>query len=138
VRVRKLRDEQNFTFDAFVEETGLGRGYISELERGLVVPLLHSLSRLASALEVTVADLVLGPSTREQLFEATRGLPEAEIQHFLQEIRAQQAPLLLAPSVLSEQASSPRKPVATTRYPSVPDRPAASIQEPRKPRPRGG
>lgn len=56
-RVRGMRREAGISFDAFVEETGLGRGYISELERGLVVPTLDSLERIARALDVPVRDL---------------------------------------------------------------------------------
>jgi transcriptional regulator with XRE-family HTH domain len=78
-RVRALRVEKDWSFDAFVEETGLGRGYISELERGLVVPSLTSLAKLAAALDVTVADLVLGDSKRDRLYEATRLLPERDV-----------------------------------------------------------
>jgi transcriptional regulator with XRE-family HTH domain len=85
-RVRRLRDEKEFTFDAFVEECGLGRGYVSELERGLVVPSLHALQKLAAALEVTVADLVLGDSDREKLYDATRKLPEAEVRALLEQV----------------------------------------------------
>lgn len=82
-RVRRLRKELNFTFDAFVEEAGLGRGYVSELERGLVVPTLHSLARIAAALELTVTDLVLGDSPRERLFDLTRGLPTSDIDDLI-------------------------------------------------------
>jgi XRE family transcriptional regulator, regulator of sulfur utilization len=78
-RVRALRVEKEWSFDAFVEETGLGRGYISELERGLVVPSLTSLAKLAAALDVTVADLVLGDSKRDRLYETTRFLPERDL-----------------------------------------------------------
>lgn len=67
-RIRELRTAADFGFDAFVEETGLGRGYVSELERGLVVPTIGTLARIAAALEVTVADLVAGDSDRERLF----------------------------------------------------------------------
>lgn len=81
--IRALRDERDFVFDAFVEETGLGRGYISELERGLVVPSLHSLAKVATALELAIADLVLGDSARERLFEATRGLSKASIEKLI-------------------------------------------------------
>jgi transcriptional regulator with XRE-family HTH domain len=86
-RIHKLRVERDFNFDAFVEETGLGRGYISELERGLVVPTIHALAKVAAALELTVADLVLGDSPREQLFEATLGLSEGELLHMLADAR---------------------------------------------------
>ena len=78
-RVRTLRQEKDFNFDAFVEETGLGRGYISELERGLVVPSLTVLTRIAEALETTVSDLVAGHTAREKLLEATRRLGEADV-----------------------------------------------------------
>lgn len=75
-----MRREQEFSFDAFVEETGLGRGYVSELERGLVVPGIGALSRIAAALEVTLADLVIGNSDRERLFDDTRTLPTPAIR----------------------------------------------------------
>ena len=84
-RVRKLRQAQDFSFDAFVEETGLGRGYISELERGLVVPTITALAKLAAALEVTVADLVLGDSPRERLFEVSRQLDEKSVATLLRQ-----------------------------------------------------
>lgn len=72
-RIRQLRGETEFAFDAFVEETGLGRGYVSELERGLVVPGVGTLARVAEALNVTIADLVTGDSERERLFDELRG-----------------------------------------------------------------
>lgn len=50
------------------------RGYVSEMERGLVVPNVRVIERVAKALEVTMADLVLGESPRERLFALTRGL----------------------------------------------------------------
>jgi transcriptional regulator with XRE-family HTH domain len=86
-RVQRLRKEKEFSFDAFVEECGLGRGYVSELERGLVVPSLHALVKLAAALEVTVADLVSGETAREQLFEATRTLASAQVEALLEQVR---------------------------------------------------
>jgi transcriptional regulator with XRE-family HTH domain len=82
-RVRKLRVDRDWDFDAFVEETGLGRGYISELERGLVVPGLHALAKLAKALDVTVADLVAGTTLRERLFEVTAALSDLDVKQLL-------------------------------------------------------
>lgn len=78
----------DFTFDAFVEEVGLGRGYVSELERGLVVPTITSLAKIAKALEVTVADLVLGDSPREQLFDVTRQLGDGGLAALLRQAQA--------------------------------------------------
>lgn len=70
-----LRKTAEFTFDAFVEETGVGRGYLSELERGLVVPTIGTLARVARALELTIADLVVGETERERLFDELRESP---------------------------------------------------------------
>lgn len=87
-RVRGLRRAADFSFDAFVEETGLGRGYISELERGLVVPTVGALARVAAALDVTVADLVLGDSDRERLFDELRHHRPALVREMRERARA--------------------------------------------------
>ncbi len=82
-RVRQLRLEAGFSFDAFVEETALGRGYVSELERGLVVPSLTALEAIATALGVTSADLVVGSTDRERLFDRARKLAPGEVDRLL-------------------------------------------------------
>lgn len=94
--VKRLRKECEFTFDAFVEETGLGRGYISELERGLVVPTIHSLAKIARALDVTVADLVVGASERERLFTLTRELSPDDVRWLLARAEERAPPEALA------------------------------------------
>lgn len=96
-RVRRLRLERGFVFDAIVEEAGLGRGYISELERGMVVPTVGALAKVASALEVTVADLVLGDTPREQLFELLRDADDADVERPLAEFRRPAQPVAVAP-----------------------------------------
>lgn len=88
--IRKLRKHKGICFDAFVEETGLGRGYISEIERGLAVPSIKTLKAVAKALEVTMADLVLGDSPREQLFRLTADMNVADVLALLE--RAEQVP----------------------------------------------
>lgn len=85
-RVRELRKEKEWSFDAFVEEVGLGRGYVSELERGMVVPTITSLEKVARALELSVADLVIGDSLRERLFAATRDLDDRQVAALLKQI----------------------------------------------------
>ena len=90
-RIRRFRRERDFSFDAFVEETGLGRGYVSELERGLVVPTIAALAKAAKALGVTIADLVLGDSPREQLLDITRPLTEREVKRVVSDAKARAA-----------------------------------------------
>lgn len=87
-RIRQLREGAGFTFDAFVEELGLGRGYVSELERGLVVPSLTALTRIAQALDLTVADVVLGTTLRERVFDRSRGLDGADVERLLARVDA--------------------------------------------------
>ncbi len=87
-RIRRLRKEAEFTFDAFVEESGLGRGCLSELERGLVVPTIGTLARVARALELTIADLVAGDTERERFFEELREAPTPLIRELRERARA--------------------------------------------------
>ncbi len=91
-RIRALREEQGLSFDAFVTHTGLGRGYVSELERGLVVPTVGTLARVATTLAVTLADLVAGDSEREQVLEALRGATPAVIAAALRVARGAKKP----------------------------------------------
>ena len=90
-RIKRLRVEQDFNFDAWVEETGLGRGYVSELERGMVIPTIAALQKVADALELPLADLVLvGETDRERLLEATRGLGPDTVKDLLRAAEAKQ------------------------------------------------
>jgi transcriptional regulator with XRE-family HTH domain len=87
-RIKALRIARAISFDAFVEECEVGRGYVSELERGLVNPSARVLEKVAGVLEVTMADLILGDSVREQLLEATLDLSEADVRRLLETARA--------------------------------------------------
>jgi transcriptional regulator with XRE-family HTH domain len=86
--VKRLRLAQNFTFDAFVEETLLGRGYISEMERGLVVPSLETITRIAAALQLSVPELVaVGDSPLDQLIDTARFLSETQLKRLVREAK---------------------------------------------------
>ena len=86
-RVKALRTARDINFDAFVEECEVGRGYVSELERGLVVPSVTVLAKVADVLEVTMADLVVGDSPRDSLFKETEGLQDEQIRKLLELVR---------------------------------------------------
>src|SRR5260221_2431858 len=80
-RVKALRLQYGFTFDAFVGESELGRGYVSQMERGLVVPTLTTLLRIARALDLAVIDLLaFGSSPVERFVNAARDLPAADVE----------------------------------------------------------
>jgi transcriptional regulator with XRE-family HTH domain len=85
--IRKLRIARGFSFDAFAEE--LGRGYVSDLERGKVVPTFATLAKVAELLELEVADLVaLTPSPRLELLALTRELTPVQVRRLLREATA--------------------------------------------------
>ena len=52
-----------------------------------MVPTIHALGKVAAALEVTVADLVVENSERELLFSELRGAPPATIVRLRSELR---------------------------------------------------
>ena len=82
-KVKALRLARGRVFEDFAESTGLGRGYISELERGLVVPTIDTLARLAAELGVGTLDLLVGDSVRDRIYEAMRDLGEEDLQKLL-------------------------------------------------------
>jgi transcriptional regulator with XRE-family HTH domain len=56
-RLRHLRQRAGVTQDALAATSGLTKAYISDMERGLNVPSLTTILRLALALECKVTDL---------------------------------------------------------------------------------
>ena len=57
-RLRQLRNDRGVTQVELAEASGLIDTYISDMERGLKVPSLTTILRLAAALGCKVADLV--------------------------------------------------------------------------------
>ena len=110
-RIRGLRAELELSFADFVLKTKLGAGYISELERGLVMPSIGTLARVAEALDVTIADLVVGNTERERIFRDLRRAKPA----LLREIRA-----LLGASASASASAAATARVSTSRVSAVP------------------
>ena len=57
-RLREIRQRRAMTQDALAEAAGLTKAYISDMERGLKVPSLTTILRLALALDCKVVELV--------------------------------------------------------------------------------
>jgi len=57
-RLRELREKRGESQRSLAERTGSTHAYISQMERGLKVPTLTMIVRLAVALECEVTDLV--------------------------------------------------------------------------------
>lgn len=54
LRIRQFREERGLTLEALAAKTGLTRGFLSKVERGLGIPSIASLIRIASALDQPV------------------------------------------------------------------------------------
>lgn len=91
-RIRELREQQQVSFDELVGVSELGRGYISEVERGLVVPTVAKLDRIASALGVSMADLVIEQTPRDRLYRVAARLSAKQIEHLIDTIDKMLAP----------------------------------------------
>lgn len=71
-------------------EPTFSKGHLSSLERGLVMPTYETLCRIANALEVPVADLVVDPkgSDREKIFDLTRSIPKGTLTKLVKDLAA--------------------------------------------------
>ncbi len=64
-RLRQMRRQRRLSLGALETKTGLTKSYLSKVERGLTVPSIASMLKLASAFGVKVAHL-FGESTDDQ------------------------------------------------------------------------
>lgn len=55
----RLRHEQGLSQEAFADQAGLHRTYVSQLERGLKSPTIDVLTKLATALGLRASDILL-------------------------------------------------------------------------------
>lgn len=55
--LKRIRNEKGVTQERLQEISGLDRGYISGVERGVRNPSIRNIERLAKALKVSVSDL---------------------------------------------------------------------------------
>ena len=87
-RIKLLREEAGVTLEKLAYEADFSKGHLSSLERGLVMPTVASLRRLAERLGVLVADIVSDPaaSDRERILELTRKLPAGTLKKLVREL----------------------------------------------------
>ena len=71
--VRRLRVERDLSAEALANQSGVDRVYVSRIERALANATVDILERLASALEVEIADFFSAPSPRDRAPEPLPG-----------------------------------------------------------------
>lgn len=56
-RVRRLRKEQKISQEELAEKAGIHRTYMGKIERGESNPPVHTVSKIAKALRISLSDL---------------------------------------------------------------------------------
>lgn len=56
-RIREIREKQGYSQEAFAEELGIARSYMSGLERGVRNPSFRLVAAIAETLKLTIAEL---------------------------------------------------------------------------------
>jgi transcriptional regulator with XRE-family HTH domain len=64
--LRRLRVKHALSQEALAVDAGVDRSYVGRIERGVENPTVETLDRLASALEVAVAELLIAPKQGEK------------------------------------------------------------------------
>lgn len=64
-RLRRQRLAAGFTLEQLASRAGIGKGYLSRIENGKKVPPIATLSRLAGALGLDMAALLVSPRARK-------------------------------------------------------------------------
>lgn len=88
-RIRSLRNEREMTIQELADESETGsKGHLSNIERGLVRPNIHTLKQVADGLGVKPLDLVTFPkrSVRERIIDLTRHLTASHLTEILKNI----------------------------------------------------
>jgi transcriptional regulator with XRE-family HTH domain len=64
--LRRLRVKRDLSQEALAVDAGVDRSYVGRIERGVENPTVETLDRLAKALEVPPAELLLMPKSNEK------------------------------------------------------------------------
>lgn len=57
--LRQLRTERGFSQESFAGSVGIHRTYVSQLERGLKSPSLHTIQSIARSLDISLSELMM-------------------------------------------------------------------------------
>jgi transcriptional regulator with XRE-family HTH domain len=90
-RFHELRKEHGYTLDDLTQGAQLGgKGYLSQFERGMALPTLVTLDRIARFMGLDLVDLVnfTERGVRNQVIEMTRGLTEPQLKQVLAQAAA--------------------------------------------------
>ncbi|HSC66978.1 MAG TPA: helix-turn-helix transcriptional regulator [Cellvibrio sp.] len=73
--VRQLREEHRYSQEALADRAALNRTYLGEVERGVAVPSLSTIAKIASALNLSASELIAHSERQQKLIIPEQGNP---------------------------------------------------------------
>lgn len=134
-RIRALRVSAGLTMEKLAYESALGsKGHLSNIEKGLVRPTIHTLKAVADHLGVLPLDLLTFPDDdlRQALIDQTRHLPAPA----LQKLRREAERLAASGTLTSLPLAAEPKPEYGEPPAPQPTQPKPAPAPARSPRPR--
>lgn len=65
--VKQLREEHRYSQEALADRASLNRTYLGEVERGVAVPSLATIAKIARAFNLSASELVARSERQQQL-----------------------------------------------------------------------
>lgn len=72
--VKQLREEARYSQEVLADKANLNRTYLGEVERGVAVPSLATINKIATALNLSTSQLIALSERHQQLADATKNL----------------------------------------------------------------
>lgn len=119
LNLKRLRLKQGLTLDRLAEATGATKGLLSQIENFRVLPSIPMLYKLAAALQVAPADLLMPPSPSVPWVHTPAGAGETVEREFpesgflYQALARNKTGKLMEPFLLTIPPGSVRPPVTT-------------------------
>ena len=106
-QVRREREKAGLSLAQLAEGAGLSKAYVLKVESGATNPSLGVLGQIADALEITIADLVGGPTLRFEMDDAD--VPSS-LQAFADEAKLTSSEVRTLASIRWRRGEEPRTP----------------------------
>lgn len=65
--VKQLREEHRYSQEALADRASLNRTYLGEVERGVAVPSLATIAKIACAFNISASELIARSERQQQL-----------------------------------------------------------------------
>lgn len=65
--VKQLREEHRYSQEALADRASLNRTYLGEVERGVAIPSLATITKIATAFNLSASELIARSERQQQL-----------------------------------------------------------------------